>query len=261
MIDSFDYCISLAFFTGTGAMRSRARALSRTDEDLEGGQQSSGASPQNGASPTNGKRARRGRKQPPVIRLLKQAFKVKIRRFGRVVGKRNPKKTWRIFAGMGATAVFGFLILNVLLYLKVESMDLADGRFRIGSLSTPVAIKFSFVPATEAFNLPYGDLAELEHEGGEFDFGGLYIDFFEEDDAKRQILHNFTEEDTEYRLPDEEFDDDLDGYYYFDDDKLRSEYINPKKACRRIPEHRVNFQNCNTYHEQELIESGVTFLG
>lgn len=196
------------------------------------------------------------------MRLLKQAFKVKIRRYGRIVGRSTAKKTYRTLAGMGATAVLGILILNVILYLRVESMDSTERHFRIvGVLSTPTAIKFSFVPAAETFILPYEDLPDFKDNGEEFDFGGLYLDFFEDADAKRQIFHNFTEEDTEYRLPDESLDDDLDGYYYFDDDQLRSDYIDSKETCRRIPEHRVDFQNCNTYHEQDLIESGITFLG
>ena len=112
---------------------------------------------------------------------------------------------------MGAIAVLGFLVLNVVLYWKVENLEVTPyGRIHRGVLSTPIAIKFNFVPATEAFNLPYEDLLPLK-DGDEFDYGDLYIDFFQEDDARRQIFHNFTEEDTEYRLPDESLDDDLDG--------------------------------------------------
>lgn len=190
-------------------MRSRGQPLSR-DFDVEGGQQSPGTSPQNVTSPKRERRPIRGRKQS-AIRLLKQAFKVKLRRYRRVLGRRNSKDTWRIFVVMGASAVLGFLVLNLVLYWKVESMEVTDSRFHGRVLTKPTAIKLSFVPATEAFNLPYGDLPEFK-EGEEFDFGELFIDFFEEEDIKRQIYHNFTDEDTEYRLPDQSLDDDLDGY-------------------------------------------------
>jgi hypothetical protein len=31
--------------------------------------------------------------------------------------------------------------------------------------------------------------------------------------------------------------------------------------CRRISEHRINLQNCNSFHELELLSMKVKFLG
>ena len=194
-------------------MRKRALSKEFLEDDLELGQDSPRSSPQNSASPKSPRRPLRARKQPPVIRLFKQAFKVKLRRYRRVLGGRGtPKEIWILFVGMGVIAVLGLLVLNVVLYFKVEDLEVtADARFHDKVISSPIAIKFKHVPATEAFNLPYEELPPFK-DGEEFDYGELFIDFFEDEGATRQIFHNFTEEDTEYRLPNEPLDDDLDGY-------------------------------------------------
>ena len=45
-------------------------------------------------------------------------------------------------------------------------------------------------------------------------------------------------------------------YYAFDDDGIKG-----GDACRRISDHRLNFQNCNNFHEQNVVQEGMTFLG
>jgi hypothetical protein len=76
------------------------------------------------------------------------------------------------------------------------------------------------------------------------------------------------------------------SYYFFDDDFKRGQYvayddrkksvkrgqygsyanrkksiINKDKVCRRISEHRLNLQNCNSVHELGFLQSGFTYLG
>jgi hypothetical protein len=57
-------------------------------------------------------------------------------------------------------------------------------------------------------------------------------------------------------------------YYAFDDDYVRSSYTvvnnqdeyDREKLCRRASEHRLNFQNCNSFHESPLLELNVKYL-
>lgn len=83
------------------------------------------------------------------------------------------------------------------------------------------------------------------------DFGGLEMEFFRD-----------------YRTTPR--DDDLDYYYNFDDDHQRNPFngVNEKtlsgeeeKCCRRTSEHRLNFPNCNTFHETPMLESKATHIG
>ena len=38
-------------------------------------------------------------------------------------------------------------------------------------------------------------------------------------------------------------------------------HLDKDKQCRRISDHRLNFQSCNSVHEHELIESGIFYIG
>jgi hypothetical protein len=58
-------------------------------------------------------------------------------------------------------------------------------------------------------------------------------------------------------------------YYAFDDDLERSGFITHYNSedseddvdwCVRTPDHRLNFQNCNVFHEAPLIESKAKYL-
>lgn len=96
------------------------------------------------------------------------------------------------------------------------------------------------------------------------DFGGLQIRFFGEVGGKRHIMRD--EEDfydpPPLHVPDPPFDDDMDTYYYFDDDIQRAVDVNYEedgsrnetKICRRISEHRYNFQNCNDFHHIDPLD-------
>ena len=100
------------------------------------------------------------------------------------------------------------------------------------------------------------------------DYGGLDMSFFEEEDSKRQIFVDYGELNGDYRDVDvTPHDDDVDTYFAFDDDVTRNEFADRKQddhgdlQCRRIKEHRINYQNCNSVHELALLDMNVHFLG
>lgn len=98
------------------------------------------------------------------------------------------------------------------------------------------------------------------------DYGGLKMDFYEDNSAQRQIHRDFELLRRDYRLPSVSRDDDLLDYYDLDDDYERGQNVagsgdDSGRQCRRTREHRIDFRNCNTIHEQHLVESGINFLG
>jgi hypothetical protein len=101
------------------------------------------------------------------------------------------------------------------------------------------------------------------------EFGGLNLDFFEDEDSTRQIKRDYELLQTDFRdynAKETTKDDGVDTYYAFDDDMLRNEFIKDRleeeqgASCRRVAEHRLNFQNCNTFHETPLLESHVQYI-
>jgi hypothetical protein len=106
------------------------------------------------------------------------------------------------------------------------------------------------------------------HEWYYIDYGGLELSFFEEPTAHRQIIVDYGDYKTEYRdLDNTPPDDDQDAYFAFDDDIIRNEFADRKQdehgdlQCRRIKEHRINYQTCNNVHELALLDMNVHFLG
>ena len=95
------------------------------------------------------------------------------------------------------------------------------------------------------------------------DYGGLDIQTM---GKKRQILDSDYLSDSSFRPPGKSRDDDgNDAYLAFDDDYLRGTEgtlnENPlKKICRRTSNHRLNFQNCNTIFEIELLSNRAKYL-
>ena len=111
------------------------------------------------------------------------------------------------------------------------------------------------------------DLAS-ENEGLFADFGLLEFKFLEEDGARRNIYYDPDQFKTEFREHDKAPDDDVDMYYAFDDDYQRGHdtayndqnVIDDDKKCRRVSEHRLNFQTCNCAHELNIVESNVKYI-
>jgi hypothetical protein len=109
-------------------------------------------------------------------------------------------------------------------------------------------------------------MAELD--GPWMDFGGLNLKFFEDEGAARQIERDYellVTDFRDYNAKETTTDDEMDKYYAFDDDYVRNEVVEEQhgrrgKRCRRVAEHRLNFQNCNTFHETSLLESNVKYL-
>jgi hypothetical protein len=110
------------------------------------------------------------------------------------------------------------------------------------------------LPSNEHFNMDLGYFPE---------FGDLNITIFEEVGARRFIVKDYHAYETTYRDPDQDFDDDVDEYYFNDDDYLRGldtaydpQYgnIDNNKVCRKIAEHEFNFQNCNSFHEFDRLD-------
>ncbi|CAJ1969156.1 unnamed protein product [Cylindrotheca closterium] len=102
------------------------------------------------------------------------------------------------------------------------------------------------------------------------DYGGLEMDFFAEDSARRNIWYDFQLEDGfQYFSPLKQNDEDQDeemedlAYFAFDDDFKRDEYGKDTEydyQCRRTHQHRLNFPTCNVYHEIDFIQSQGTYL-
>jgi len=95
------------------------------------------------------------------------------------------------------------------------------------------------------------------------DYGGLEIQNMGQ---KRLILDFDYLSESDFRHPEKSRDDDgNDAYLAFDDDYLRGTEgrlnENPSKTvCRRTSAHRLNFQNCNTIFETDLLNNHVKYL-
>ena len=90
--------------------------------------------------------------------------------------------------------------------------------------------------------------------------------FFEDPNARRLIAQDLTALKNEYREPDVVPDDDIDAYYFFDDDYLRGldnvfpdEEENKNTKCRKIAEHTLNLQNCNEFHQLDALNPTTEF--
>ena len=96
-----------------------------------------------------------------------------------------------------------------------------------------------------------------------YDYGGLEI---QKMGRKRQISDSDYLSASNFRPPGKSRDDDgNDAYLAFDDDYLRGTEgtlnKNPLgKVCRRTRNHRLNFQNCNTIFETDLLQNHAKYL-
>jgi hypothetical protein len=104
-------------------------------------------------------------------------------------------------------------------------------------------------------------------EGKHVDYGGLDINIFQQEGNNiRQIRQDPWLMTTVFRDPSTPSDDEYENYYAFDDDVLRNEFFETDlvsmegKVCRRISEHRINYQNCNTFHETSRLENKIKYL-
>jgi hypothetical protein len=100
------------------------------------------------------------------------------------------------------------------------------------------------------------------------DYGNLELYLFEEEGARRQIYKDWHLFETDFRDPDTPPNDDQDAYWAFDDDYIKNAYgvaadhdTPSGRHCRRVPDHMLNFQNCNSFHETPLIEHKAKALG
>ncbi|CAJ1969152.1 unnamed protein product [Cylindrotheca closterium] len=181
-------------------------------------------------------------------------------------------KTLRIATWVYAVVIITFLIAIVFLHQQVESLEAPAFGFhraltakvfgktgKIERIFAPSNIVFQRIPATgvRAFSLPKGILTDDPHVE---DYGDLTINLLADDKEGRQIFRDRKLEGTDYRPPDADRDDDQELYYDFDDDINRGIHADSTKHCRRMSEHRFNFQNCNRFHEQSLLEQNVKFL-
>lgn len=117
-------------------------------------------------------------------------------------------------------------------------------------------------PHQHAVKIPSND--DFDKELGLYpEFSGLEIVFFDDPGARRNVVRNLEQYDTTYRDPDAKFDDDVDAYYFNDDDYLRGldtaydaddDQISENKVCRKIAEHELNFQNCNEFHQLDRLD-------
>jgi len=112
--------------------------------------------------------------------------------------------------------------------------------------------------------LPYLEIDPTETEIGRYqDYGSLDI----KNVGEKRIISDFDYlSESDFRPPNKDRDDDgNDAYYAFDDDYLKGTEgtmnVNPNKTvCRRTSTHRLNFRNCNTIFETDLLDNGVRYL-
>ncbi|KAL3917376.1 MAG: hypothetical protein SGILL_004743 [Bacillariaceae sp.] len=113
-------------------------------------------------------------------------------------------------------------------------------------------------------------LSKEGKEDGEYvDFGNLSIGKTRHGQSSltpRRIRQDPWLLQNDFRKPTTPRDDDNDMYFAFDDDLNRNEFFkedsNPSdtQKCRRISEHRVNFPNCNMFHEAPRLEYQAKYL-
>lgn len=136
------------------------------------------------------------------------------------------------------------------------------GRITPSSPKPAIPILFNNIPLTEESDIAFPeDDIEMEVYYSP-DFGRLKLDFYDEPVDHRIILRDLKMKETRFRHPDQEMDDDVDFYYYFDDDELRglrNNYDEDEKHnydihCRRVSDHRLNFPNCNQFHELDRLD-------
>lgn len=135
------------------------------------------------------------------------------------------------------------------------------GRSRAGSSAVEVPVRFqtrlNVTSPKSQFHMPPGYIRKSMYYN--HDFGGLSINFYtgEDDVGRRLIARNLKAEETHFRDPNTPLDDDMDIYYYFDDDNLRgmvTDYDDHNKHndsmhCRRVADHYLHFPTCNLIHE------------
>mmetsp|Transcript_33674 Transcript_33674/g.81644 ORF Transcript_33674/g.81644 Transcript_33674/m.81644 type:complete len:541 (-) Transcript_33674:38-1660(-) len=185
---------------------------------------------------------------------------------------RSSSNSLTIAAWIYAVAIITCLIAVVYLYLQVASWETQSFGFhraltatffgktgKIEPLLGASSIVFQHIPAArvETFSLPEGRLTDDAY--GQ-DYGDLSLDMLNDDTLGRLTLRDFKLEERDYRSLDASRDDDQELYYDFDDDVNRGIHADPSKHCRRMSEHRLNFQNCNRFHEQNILEQDVHFL-
>jgi len=203
--------------------------------------------------------------------------------------RRNPENTY-------AVAAFGFVAASLLIFFtstlfqaifsakqtisETETQPTNRGKGK-RKLSDHVPVlpetrpKASFDIIFKAIGPSLSNYFETEELGEEaweeglyMDFGDLELDFFEFDETGRNIIRDMSAMKTDFRPYSQQRDDDIDMYYAFDDDYLRSTYTavdnkdeyDSEKLCRRTSVHRKNFQTCNSFHETPLIESNAHYL-
>lgn len=112
------------------------------------------------------------------------------------------------------------------------------------------------------FNLPKFALRESPFNDTDT-FGGLQFNFFEEEGQRRTIFHDYDLDDRKEDRPLRSKKTDVERYYAFDDDRVRSDYITlynhyvseakSNKLCRRTNWYRFTPLNCNSFHELDLV--------
>jgi len=138
------------------------------------------------------------------------------------------------------------------LEVRIEGKPLfaIQRRFEI-PLDFPILIQHD---SRNTFNPPAPLGKRALNKGKVPDYGNLTIYMMEEDVA-RVIYHDYREDKSDFRESMVR-DDDMDQYYFFDDDLLRDpvttyddDKLKGSGSCRRVKWHRWQFPNCNNFHE------------
>mmetsp|Transcript_60308 Transcript_60308/g.72499 ORF Transcript_60308/g.72499 Transcript_60308/m.72499 type:complete len:331 (-) Transcript_60308:20-1012(-) len=93
------------------------------------------------------------------------------------------------------------------------------------------------------------------------DYGGLIIEKLQPFDKERKIRESYWEGYT-YRKTRPRKERAQENYYAYDDDFVRQVNLPGVRACRRTSWHKMNFPNCNNFHDINFLrEENMKYLG
>jgi hypothetical protein len=135
--------------------------------------------------------------------------------------RRDPQKMYICIGASFVTALLISLIISASLH---QSIGRSDTRIvNQGNVGSTIPVHAPLLEVKRpSFEILFKGVKPAEikrprkfsreefEEGSHFDFGDLEISFFEENGDKRNILHNWNEDETDYRPPTQVKDDDVD---------------------------------------------------
>jgi hypothetical protein len=171
---------------------------------------------------------------------------------------KGSKSTWVAPEDRSGTALTSSFPIQV----RLEGLTLSQIGHKNSVLSPDRDIGL-LIPAMASrhsiFHLPHKLGHKALRKASSPDYGSLDIVFLEGNVSKVIVPNPWEFRGKVYDSRSNNKDDDIDMYYYaFDDDYLRDNYqtfddddIKNSGSCRRVSWHRLQFPNCNTFHEMD----------